>query len=344
MNRPCPVAITECPGIDSPILNLSSEAPDTLFFAGTAYTPFRPWGIPPLGGTTLYVAKDCFGIEYTTLSQEIADLLAQLHSDICQQDGTGGDSPLMFANDQQTATSRCENGTEFSYTVTAGLFVAQFTNRADGEAWKEAANARALAYAQQKASEMTDQFCISTPRFPSPTDGNDQPDPPIVDPPGIIAGMPHLQSEPGFVCLGDMLYPALNTYAVRGQNSQADYTFSVSDGALPPGVTLEKYDRNRAQLVGTPTTPGTYTYKIKAERTGMAWIFAEVQDTLSVFGLNNPNVAGGVTQIDDAQVGTAYSFQLTATGGTTPIVFTLVTVLPPGLTMDDTGLISGTPT
>lgn len=333
MKRVCPVAITECPGVDSPILNLSSEAPDPLYLFGTAYTPFNPYGIPPLGGTTLYIAKDCFGVEFSVLSQEIANLLAQFNAEICQ----GGNAAIFFANDAQTATARCENGTVFNYTVIAGLFVAPFANPAEGTAWKAAANARALAYAEQKVSDLANQFCISTPTSASPTVGDDQPDRPVVNPPGIVPGMPHLQTVAGWCCLGDTLWPELNTYAVRGQNRLADYTFEIVAGAIPPGTVFFKYDRNRAQLSGFPTAAGTYTFTIRAALTDMPWIYADITDTLNIFGITNPD-------LDEATVGVAYSYQLQAAGGTLPITFTLLSSLPPGLTMDDTGLISGTPT
>ena len=47
-----------------------------------------------------------------------------------------------------------------------------------------------------------------------------------------------------------------------------------------------------------------------------------------------------------AVVGQAYSYQLTASGGVAPYVWTLLagSTLPAGLTLSSTGLISGTPT
>ncbi|WP_433211201.1 VWD domain-containing protein [Dactylosporangium sp. CS-047395] len=54
-------------------------------------------------------------------------------------------------------------------------------------------------------------------------------------------------------------------------------------------------------------------------------------------------VAVTTTALPDAQVGVAYSFQLTASGGTAPYVWTGAG-LPAGLRVDEHGLISGTPT
>jgi hypothetical protein len=51
------------------------------------------------------------------------------------------------------------------------------------------------------------------------------------------------------------------------------------------------------------------------------------------------------TVMPNAQVGVLYSQQLVATGGTTPYVWSITAgALPPGLSMDANGLITGTPT
>jgi hypothetical protein len=51
------------------------------------------------------------------------------------------------------------------------------------------------------------------------------------------------------------------------------------------------------------------------------------------------------TTIPNAQVGVPYSQQLVATGGTTPYTWSITLgSLPSGLSMDSTGLITGTPT
>lgn len=49
--------------------------------------------------------------------------------------------------------------------------------------------------------------------------------------------------------------------------------------------------------------------------------------------------------LPNAQVGVPYSQHLAATGGTAPYTWSITAgSLPPGLSMDSTGLISGTPT
>jgi hypothetical protein len=51
------------------------------------------------------------------------------------------------------------------------------------------------------------------------------------------------------------------------------------------------------------------------------------------------------TVIPNAQVGAPYSLQLQASGGTAPYIWSISAgALPAGLSMDSTGLITGTPT
>jgi hypothetical protein len=45
----------------------------------------------------------------------------------------------------------------------------------------------------------------------------------------------------------------------------APYTFEVTDGSLPPGLTLSP----AGELSGTPTTPGTFTFTVKATDSGL---------------------------------------------------------------------------
>lgn len=318
MNRLCPVNIP-CPG-DSPILNLSSEAPDPLIFFGISWpNPNPPHCLVDCGLNTI---KDCFGTSYSFSSQTEADLLAQLIGVICNQaDGSG----QQFSNDAQTASCNCGTvgpGGTFStvtYTVPAGSIVSPILDPGDAAAWIAASNARALAYAQQQASLASQQGCLRNPQ---------------------------MNGSPGWICLGEELDPDLNTYTLVGANSNANYTWSVVAGALPPGVTLvpagfdTSVSPNRAiaQLIGTPTAAGIYTFTIQAVRTDLSFIFSQVTDTLSVFAITNPDLPYALN-------GTAYSEQLVSDGGTAPVVFSAAPAdLPTGLTLSSTGIVSGVPT
>ena len=305
MNRLCPrtIACALFPGeTDPPTSNYSAEAPDPLIFIGISYPPFDPFQPPPLGPGELFVAKDCFGIAHSATSQQEANILALLASRICKEP-----TSQQYTNDPQTATCACPGGAVFSYTVPAGYMT--MAADPDPEAWLAASNAAALAYAQQQASSLEQRSCVSTSNL-----------------------LPH----PGWMCMGEELTPgALNTYQITGLNSAGDWTFVLSSGALPDGVTLDKTGNNTAEIGGNPSAPGLYTYTITAYRAAMPNQTLSVSDSLRVLGIKNPTGC--------ATVNSDFSQQLDA--GNLPVTFSADSAtLPDGLTMDSTGLISGTPT
>lgn len=122
------------------------------------------------------------------------------------------------------------------------------------------------------------------------------------------------------------------TLSVTG--GTAPYTFRVSDGTLPPGLTLDA-----GVLGGTPTSVITTLIDITAS------------DSMGLMGTRSftIRIEGAVitlspSMLPDASVGVPYSEQLSADGGTGPYLFTLMGALPAGLSLSSAGLISGTPT
>jgi hypothetical protein len=115
------------------------------------------------------------------------------------------------------------------------------------------------------------------------------------------------------------------------------YTWSVSAGSLPAGLTLSP---GTGAIGGTPTAAGQSTFTIEvtdskhpsqsASRSFLVSVVNGFQSTTSSL------VAG--------KVGVQYSAQLTAVGGVTPYVWSLTGTLPPGLSLSPSGAISGTPT
>jgi hypothetical protein len=115
------------------------------------------------------------------------------------------------------------------------------------------------------------------------------------------------------------------------------YNWSVVQGSLPGGLTLG----GNGALSGTPTAAGTFTF------------VAQVQDaqpvsatrTFSIIILAAVKIAT-TSSLPSGTVGSTYSQQLTATGGTPPYTWTASNgSLPPGLNVDpSSGLLWGTPT
>lgn len=113
----------------------------------------------------------------------------------------------------------------------------------------------------------------------------------------------------------------------------------TSGGTMPPGINLAA----SGTFAGTPTQAGTfgpYVFSVTdsagttASSTSLGITIAS--STLSV----------STTSLPDGNIGTAYSGKLTASGGSSPYSWSETTggVLPPGLSLDSSGAIIGTPT
>ncbi|MEV7005460.1 putative Ig domain-containing protein [Streptosporangium sp. NPDC051022] len=115
------------------------------------------------------------------------------------------------------------------------------------------------------------------------------------------------------------------------------YTWSVSAGGLPAGLTL---NASTGVLSGTPTASGTSSFTVKV--TDALNQTATRTVTLTIV----PQPSFSFSAPAAAQVGVAYSVPLTVTGGTTPYTWSVSAgSLPAGLTLNaSTGVLSGTPT
>lgn len=124
--------------------------------------------------------------------------------------------------------------------------------------------------------------------------------------------------------------------SLSATGGDGSYQFSVSTGNLPPGLTLNAVT---GVIVGTPTEVGVSMFKITATdistNTGS-------RDYTLVVGLVVITIAPA--QLPDASQNFAYSQQLTASGGLSPYTWSVVDTLPLGLTLSNSGLLSGTPT
>jgi len=119
----------------------------------------------------------------------------------------------------------------------------------------------------------------------------------------------------------------------------APYSYAVSAGALPSGITVNSVD---GSLSGTPTVAGTFAFTITAtDSTSGTTSQASRNYSLSV-GL--PSISVSPATLDAAVSGKSYSKVLTGSGGTSPYSFALTTgTLPAGLTLASDGTLAGTP-
>lgn len=172
----------------------------------------------------------------------------------------------------------------------------------------------------------------------------------------LIGGLPTTEIDIGGVptaYLGDFVAGTnLVTTLGVGSGGVQPYTISlVPPSTLPPGLALAigstyqgTTNFDRWTIAGVPATPGLYTFKLRyADTSGL------MEDR--VVAMNITTLGLATTNPSTATVNQPYSAQLYGTGGGGAYTFALVNasflqanVMPPGLTLSPTGLISGTPT
>ncbi|YCQ11259.1 putative Ig domain-containing protein [Ralstonia sp. SA306] len=124
---------------------------------------------------------------------------------------------------------------------------------------------------------------------------------------------------------------------ITAANGTAPYTYAVTAGALPAGLSLS----TTGVLSGTPTAGGTFNFTITAMDANSFTASRAYSVTIGA-----PTVTVNPAAAASAQVTTAYSQTFSATGGTAPYTYAVTTgTLPAGLSLNaSTGVLSGTPT
>lgn len=127
--------------------------------------------------------------------------------------------------------------------------------------------------------------------------------------------------------------------SVMVANGSEPYRWAVSSGSLPTGLSLDTYS---GSINGTITATGTFDFTIQViDRSNTV-----LNQSYSITVGNAP-VTWDALVLPDGQVGVAYSFDLKTlvSDGASPYTFSITTgALPDGLTLDSSGVLSGTPT
>ncbi len=188
-----------------------------------------------------------------------------------------------------SCTILCPDGTPFTFTVPAGLFLAKTFAEAQ---------AAANAYACEQAPNQI--FCL----------------------PSLVA----------CACVGSPFN------AVLAASPSKPLKFLIVAGTVPLGLSIPVgvVSNGVLRIQGTPLSAGNFPFTIRAIDANNNFI--DKNYLLSVVGITN-------TSLPNFTIGTPYSYQLTAAGGTGPYLFGIgAGSLPDGLGISSSGLISGTPT
>jgi hypothetical protein len=159
----------------------------------------------------------------------------------------------------------------------------------------------------------------------SPTNGN-----PPANYPGRHPASPNPASIPpfsGLCCVGVPFPP----FQLKATAFKTPFLFEMVAGELPPGMVMVN-----GTLSGTPTQAGMFYFTVQVtDRTGAT---ATQDMTFEALGFST-----APTGVPDATIGTAYNFSF-ETGNLQGVLFYLTGgSLPTGLTLNNNGTITGTP-
>lgn len=141
-----------------------------------------------------------------------------------------------------------------------------------------------------------------------------------------------------FSCPGGTVGTAY-TYTVTASGTPAP-TFSIGSGALPTGLSLNSIT---GVISGTPTIAGTSTFTITASNSAGNVTTPSLQIVISPSVISGSIPVFSADSPPTAAVGTLYSYLFVASGTPPPTFLVSSGILPSGITLDSTGILSGVP-
>lgn len=153
-------------------------------------------------------------------------------------------------------------------------------------------------------------------------------------------GAPTIVVNPATIPNGTVAASYNQTVSASG--GIAPYTYTVTAGALPAGLSL---NLTTGDISGTPTAGGTFNFTITAKGSSTGTGAPHTGSRAYALVIDAPTIAINPTTLTNSKAGTSYSQSITASGGTGPYSYDITAgSLPAGLTLSTTGILSGTPT
>ena len=115
-----------------------------------------------------------------------------------------------------------------------------------------------------------------------------------------------------------------------------EFAWLIESGSLPPGLSLAQ----TGSISGTPATAGTFNFVVKVTDANSN----SATKALTLIVKSAAPLTITLNQLPRGSVGTPYSQNIGASGGQTPYTWSIQSGnLPEGLTLNQSGIISGTP-
>jgi Putative Ig domain len=126
------------------------------------------------------------------------------------------------------------------------------------------------------------------------------------------------------------------SHTLTSVGGKPDFSWLIESGSLAPGISLAQ----TGSISGTPSTAGTFNFVVKVvDGDGNS-----ASKTLTLITNSAAPLAITASQLPRGAVGATYSQSIGASGGQTPYTWSIQSGgLPNGLTLNQSGIISGTP-